>query len=142
MEFDFDLPEADDEVREIEVRKDGKCYGLFTVRHQFIGSPEWLVDYKRHNAKLSRRERDRIDDPQTVEDFQLRRKQLVSFFVDKFVTNSTNVPLKSGEWKHSKEALTAYLSTPRAAFVYDELSDFSTDVANYRAADLKDAQKK
>ncbi|KKI22333.1 hypothetical protein, partial [Sphingomonas sp. Ag1] len=135
MEFDFDLPETVDETREIEVRKDGKCWGVFDVKHQFVGSPEWLIDYKRHTAKLSRRERDRIDDPQTAEDIQLRREILISFFVDKFVTNSKAIPLKTGEWKHSKNALVAYLSSPAVMFVYEELSDFSSDAANYRAAE-------
>jgi hypothetical protein len=142
MEFDFDLPETVDETREIEVRKDGKCWGVFDVKHQFVGSPEWLIDYKRHTAKLSRRERDRIDDPQTAEDIQLRREILISFFVDKFVTNSKAIPLKTGEWKHSKNALVAYLSNPAVMFVYEELSDFSSDAANYRAAEVKDAEKK
>lgn len=142
MEFNFDLPETVDETREVEIHKDGKCYGVFTVKHQFLGSPEWQIAYKRHTAKLSRRERERYDDPQTPEDVQGRRELLISFFVDKFVVDSKDIPLKSGEWKHSKAALVSYLSNPRALFVYDELSDFSSDVANYRAADVKAAEKK
>lgn len=142
MEFDFDLPETVDETREIEVRRDGKCYGVFTVKHQFVGSPEWLIDYKRHTGKLSRRERDRIDDPQTADDIQLRRETLIGFFVDKFVTDSKDIPLKTGEWKHTKANLMAYLSNPKVMFVYEELSDFASDGANYRAAEIKDAEKK
>lgn len=142
MEFEFDLPETVDETREIEVRKDGKSYGVFHVKHQFVGSPEWLIGYKRHTAKLSRRERERLDDPQTAEDIQFRRELLISFFVDKFVTDSKDIPLKSGEWKHNKKALVAYLSNPKAQFVYEELSDFSADAANYQATDVLDAEKK
>lgn len=142
MEFDFDLPEAVDETRECEVVRNGKCYGVFTVKHQFVGSPEWQIAYKRHNAKLSKRERERIDDPQTTEDIMLRRKMLIGFFVSNYVVASRDVPRKDGEWKHSTANLIEYLTNPHAQFIYQELDEFSAELANFRTADLKDAEKK
>lgn len=142
MEFDFDLPEAVDETREVEIHKNGKCYGVFTVKHQFAGSPEWQIAYKRHTAKLSKRERERIDDPQTTDDVLLRRKVLIGFFVNNYIVNSRDVPRKDGEWKHSAANVLEYLTNPHAMFIYQELEEFSSEVANFRAAEVKDAEKK
>lgn len=142
MEFDFGLPEAVDETREVEVHKGGRCYGVFTLKHQFTGSPEWQLAFKRHNAKLTKRERERIEDPQTVEDFVLRRKQLFGFFIANYIVDSREVPRKDGEWKHSTANLIEYLTNPHAAFIYDELEDFSVELANFRAVDVKDSEKK
>ncbi|MGU3389170.1 hypothetical protein [Sphingomonas sp. M1A8_2b] len=137
MEFEFDLPTFDaDDAREIEVVKDGKSYGVFYVKHQFVGSPKWLLDYKRATAKLSNNEKKRIDELNTEDDILLRRKVLIRMFVEKYVTDSKSLPVKGGTWKHSTEALIKFFMLPQAFFVYQELDAFSADESNFQTAQV------
>lgn len=143
MEFDFDLPSvSDDEVREIEVIKDGKCYGVFHVKHQFVNSPKWLLEWRRATAKLSKRERERIDSPQTEADILLRRSVVIRMFVENYVTKSAGIPVKGdGQWKHTASNLIAYLSDQRAYWIFQELDEFSSEESNFETEALEDAQK-
>ncbi len=137
MEFEFDLPTFDaEESREFEVVKDGKSYGVFHVKHQFVGSPKWLLDYKKATAKLSQNEKRRIDELNTEEDILLRRNVLIRMFVEKYVTNSTGIPIKSGTWKHSTENLIKFFMHPQAFWVYQELDAYSADEANFQTAQV------
>lgn len=142
MEFDFDLPTvSDDEVREIEVIRDGKSYGVYHVKHQFVGSPKWLLEWRRATGKLSKREQARVDDPQTEEDILLKRRAVIRMFVECYITKSADIPVKGGEWKHSTENLVKFLSDPRAHFVFLELDEFSSDQSNFLVANAETAKK-
>lgn len=143
MEFDFDLPSvSDDEVREIEVIKGGKCYGVFHVKHQFVNSPKWLLEWKRATAKLSKRERARIDDPQTEEDVMLRRGVVIRMFVENYITKSAGIPVKGdGQWKHSASNLVAFLSDQRAYWIFQELDEFSSEESNFQTEAVEEAKK-
>jgi len=137
MEFEFDLPSVNpDEVREIEVIKDGKSYGVYFVKPFISGSPQYMLDYRRALAKLSKREKARVGDPQTVEDVQLHRGLLIRLFVEKYVTKSEGIPLKSGVWKHTNENLIKFLTQPAAWFIYQELDEFSAETSNSEAAEV------
>lgn len=135
MDFEFDLPTFDaDDVREFGVFKNGKSYGVFHVKHQFQNSPKWLLDYKKATAKLSANEKRRIEELNTEDDILLRRGVLVRMFVEKYVTDSTGIPLKTGTWKHTSENLIKFLMNPQAYWVYQELDAYSADEANYQTA--------
>lgn len=137
MEFEFDLPTFNaEESREFEVVKDGKSYGVFHVKHQFVGSPKWLLDYKKATAKLSQNEKRRIDELNTEEDILLRRNVLIRMFVERYVTNSTGIPIKAGTWKHSTENLIKFFMHPQAFWVYQELDAYSADEANFQTAQV------
>ena len=142
MEFDFDLPSvSDDEVREIEVIKGGKSYGVFHVKHQFVNSPKWLLEWKRATAKLSKRERSRIDDPQTEDDVMLRRSVVIRMFVENYVTKSAGIPVKDSVWKHTTANLVAFLSDQRAYWIFQELDEFSSEESNFQTEALEEAKK-
>lgn len=143
MDFDFDLPVVSaDDAREIEVTANGKSYGIFHVRHQFVNSPKWLLEFKRGTAKLSKRERTRFDDPQTEEDIVFRRSVVIRMFVDNYVVKSSGIPIKAGEWKHSTDNLVKYLCQPQAYFVFQELDEFASELSNFQSKAVADAQKK
>lgn len=142
MEFDFDLPTVpDDEVREIEVIKNGKSYGVFHVKHQFSNSPKWLLEWRRATAKLSKRERDRIDNPQTEDDILLRRGVVIRMFVENYVTKSDGIPVKDGVWKHTTSNLVKFLSDTRAYWIFQELDEFSSEESNFQSEAVEDAKK-
>lgn len=142
MEFDFDLPSvSDDEVREIEVLKNGKCYGVFNVKHQFVNSPKWLLEWRRSTAKLSKREKARIDDPQTEEDVLLRRGVVIRMFVENYITKSDGIPVKDGVWKHSTANVVKFLSDPRAYWIFQELDEFSSEESNFQSEAVEEAKK-
>lgn len=142
MEFDFDLPSvADDEVREIEITKGGKSYGVFHVKHQFVNSPKWLLEWRRATAKLSKREKDRIDNPQTEADVLLRRGVVIRMFVENYVTKSAGIPVKDNAWKHTNANLIAYLSDQRAYWIFQELDEFSAEESNFQTEAVEDDKK-
>lgn len=143
FEFDFDgLTVPADEVREIEVTKNGKSWGVYHVKHQFVGSPKWLLDWRRATGTLSKREQQRVDDPQTEEDILLKRRTVIRMFVESYIVDSFGIPGKGGEWKHSKAKLIEFLSDPRAHFVFLELDEFSSEVSNFTSENADEAKKK
>jgi hypothetical protein len=142
MEFDFDLPTvSDDEIREIEITKNGKSYGVFNVKHQFVNSPKWLLEWKRATAKLSKREKDRIDNAQTEADVLLRRAVVIKMFVENYVTKSEGIPLKSGTWKHTSADLVKFLTIPEAYWIFQELDEFSSEESNFSVEATEESKK-
>jgi hypothetical protein len=143
MDFDFDLPTANpDDVREIEIMRDGKSYGIFSVKHQFVSSPKWLLEYKRAMNKLSKRERARSDDAQTEEDIVIRRRVVIRMLVENYITKSEGVPVKDGVWTHSTENLFKFLSDDRAFFIFQEIDEFASELSNFQNEAVADAKKK
>ncbi|NWK96707.1 hypothetical protein DM806_13760 [Sphingobium lactosutens] len=142
MEFDFDLPSvSDDEVREIEIVKNGKSYGVFRVKHQFVSSPKWLLEWKRATARLSQRERQRIDDAQVEADVLLRRSVVIKMFVENYIVKSEGIPVKNGTWKHSSANLVTFLSDPRAYWIFQELDEFSSQESNFAVEATEESKK-
>ncbi len=55
-------------------------------------------------------------------------------FVEKYVTNSTGIPVKGGTWKHTSENLIKFFMHPQAFWVYQELDAYSADESNFQTA--------